>query len=610
MEATTSHTFHIPVLGLAYTVDSPLKVGKFGINSVVSIIEDEMIEKVRAYYCNEVGEEYVPITTKDEDFRARRITAYLNLADRILQQQLADLRVLPFGTGSDIDKYFELLPTDAPLRSRYFQMLALSEPDQRRALQDQLRLEIVPGAIDVNIMSKVDNLTYAADGSPLPAEFSDAASAFRGFAKSTLLSSVVLSAGYNPRLYAYIEQFPDFYPDVSGRLHKKIILKVSDFRSAMVQGKILAKKGVWVSEFRIESGLNCGGHAFATDGILLGPILEEFKTRYAELTAELLGICKAAHAAKNIPTFASAPHLKVTVQGGIGTFNEDRFIMEYYGVDGTGWGSPFLLVPEVTNVDAETLFELAHAEVDDYFISNASPLGIPFHNFRRSTSEAQRKDRILKGRPGSPCFKKFLSSDTEFTDHPICTSSRQYQVLKLAQLQEAGMTEEAAAAEVAKVTAKDCLCEGLTAPILLKNGLPLAHGLKAVTICPGPNLAYFSGVFSLKQMVDHIYGRANILNGRYRKNMFLNELQLYKDYLLRALAENMNNMGAKQEKYYMGFKANLLEGIGYYLGLLPQIVRESEQYRRQMANELQEFRDAIMSIAITAPTGQVGIATT
>ena len=610
MEATTSHTFHIPVLGLAYTVDSPLKVGKFGINSVVSIIEDEMIEKVRAYYCNEVGEEYVPITTKDEDFRARRITAYLNLADRILQQQLADLRVLPFGTGSDIDKYFELLPTDAPLRSRYFQMLALSEPDQRRALQDQLRLEIVPGAIDVNIMSKVDNLTYAADGSPLPAEFSDAASAFRGFAKSTLQSSVVLSAGYNPRLYAYIEQFPDFYPDVSGRLHKKIILKVSDFRSAMVQGKILAKKGVWVSEFRIESGLNCGGHAFATDGILLGPILEEFKTRYAELTAELLGICKAAHAAKNIPTFASAPHLKVTVQGGIGTFNEDRFIMEYYGVDGTGWGSPFLLVPEVTNVDAETLFELAHAEVDDYFISNASPLGIPFHNFRRSTSEAQRKDRILKGRPGSPCFKKFLSSDTEFTDHPICTSSRQYQVLKLAQLQEAGMTEEAAAAEVAKVTAKDCLCEGLTAPILLKNGLPLAHGLKAVTICPGPNLAYFSGVFSLKQMVDHIYGRANILNGRYRKNMFLNELQLYKDYLLRALAENMNNMGAKQEKYYMGFKANLLEGIGYYLGLLPQIVRESEQYRRQMANELQEFRDAIMSIAITAPTGQVGIATT
>ena len=56
-------------------------------------------------------------------------------------------------------------------------------------------------------------------------------------------------------------------------LEKKIILKVSDYRSALIQGNFLAKKGLWVSEYRIESGLNCGGHAFATEGFLLGPIL-------------------------------------------------------------------------------------------------------------------------------------------------------------------------------------------------------------------------------------------------------------------------------------------------------------------------------------------------
>ena len=71
----------------------------------------------------------------------------------------------------------------------------------------------------------------------------------------------------------------DFYPDENGHLRKRIILKVSDFRSALVQGKLLAKKGLWISEFRIESGLNCGGHAFPTEGLLLGPILEEFKTK-------------------------------------------------------------------------------------------------------------------------------------------------------------------------------------------------------------------------------------------------------------------------------------------------------------------------------------------
>ena len=69
-----------------------------------------------------------------------------------------------------------------------------------------------------------------------------------------------LAAGFNRRLYAYIEQFKDFYADAKGEIKKKIILKVSDFRSTIIQGKFLAKKGLWVSEYRIESGLNCGGH--------------------------------------------------------------------------------------------------------------------------------------------------------------------------------------------------------------------------------------------------------------------------------------------------------------------------------------------------------------
>ena len=37
----------------------------------------------------------------------------------------------------------------------------------------------------------------------------------------------------------------------------------------------LAKKGLEVHEFRIESGLNCGGHAFASNGQLLPILLKE-----------------------------------------------------------------------------------------------------------------------------------------------------------------------------------------------------------------------------------------------------------------------------------------------------------------------------------------------
>ena len=135
-------------------------------------------------------------------------------------------------------------------------------------------------------MSKGDRDLYR-DGEKLPAKFSDASAALRGYANSTLRSSIIFSAGINPRLYGYIAEFADFFPDEQGELKKQIILKVSDYHSAAVQGKFLAKRGLWVSEYRIESGLNCGGHAFATKGLLLGPILEEFQQKKRELVEQL-----------------------------------------------------------------------------------------------------------------------------------------------------------------------------------------------------------------------------------------------------------------------------------------------------------------------------------
>ena len=58
----------------------------------------------------------------------------------------------------------------------------------------------------------------------------------------------------NPRLYNYLEDFREFDATAPGVFRKKVIIKVSDYRSALIQGKYLAKKGIWVTEFRIESG--------------------------------------------------------------------------------------------------------------------------------------------------------------------------------------------------------------------------------------------------------------------------------------------------------------------------------------------------------------------
>jgi hypothetical protein len=558
----TPHRFHIPVMGLGYTIDTPLKVARFGIDSVVSIMEDHLVERMRELHSGREGEPYVPIPTADVDHRAKRITAYLNLLNRAVHRQVQALRAAPFGDGGDLDRYFELLPDSSPARAQFARMRAAEPGAERSELERALRAAVVPGAIDVNVMTKCDRTNHDDSGRALPAEYTDARAALRGFALSDLESSVVFSAGLNPRLYTYCEEFADFFPDAAGRLRKKITLKVSDYRSASVQGRFLAKKGLWVSEFRIESGLNCGGHAFATQGTLLGPVLGEFSRRRAELHAELLGLCNRALGQKGSATFTAAPAMRVTVQGGIGTAAEHEFLIARYGVDATGWGSPFLLVPEVTNVDADTLRELTSATPDDYVLSDASPLGIPFSNFRKSSSERLRRSRVAQGRPGSPCYKKFLAFNSEFTSEPICTASRQYQHHKLKQLQEQELSVDGLGQESEAVEAKECLCEGLGASALLKNGLEPSHGLSAVSICPGPNLAYFSRVSSLREMVAHIYGRANVLNGLARPHMFVNELMLYVEYLEREIARRASRNLAE-------FKANLLSGISYYrtLGL-------------------------------------------
>jgi hypothetical protein len=291
------HSFHIPVMGLGFTVDSPIKIAKYGISSAVSIMDDHLLEDMRRIYSRKLNIPYLYIDEKEEDYRAKRIKAYLNLLHHTVQKQIQELKNQEFDLDFEINQYFELLPEAHELHQLY-KKLPFATGSERAEIEKTLKEAIIPGSIDVNIMTKVDKMNFDANGDELPREFSDALSALRGFAESDLNSAVVFSAGLNPALYSYVEQFPDFFPDEIGEIKKRIILKVSDYRSALIQGRFLAKKGIWISEFRIESGLNCGGHAFATDGFLVGPILEEFKTNRESLRETLLTGCQRLYQKK------------------------------------------------------------------------------------------------------------------------------------------------------------------------------------------------------------------------------------------------------------------------------------------------------------------------
>lgn len=579
------HSFHIPVLGIGFSVDTSVKVAPLGISSVASVVDDILLEKMREYYTTNEGNTFVPISEKEAGYRSKRITAYLNMIAKMVSDRFQSMQDESLAQGGQLCRYFELLPANASLKIMYMQWLSMNAGVERHNLEQQMKAGMKMGAVDVNIMAKVDKLNLNSEGEILN---SDALEALKGFAESNLESSVVLSAGMNPRLYSYLEQFPDFFPDAEGYMRKKVILKVSDYRSAYIQAKFLAKKGIWISEFRIESGLNCGGHAFATEGYLLGPILEEFKLQKSSMKEELFALYQKALVEKGI-NCRDIPAMKISVQGGIGTTEENKFLLEYYEVDATGWGSPFLLVPEVVNIDDETLQALSNAGKDDFYISSASPLGVPFNNFHPSAAEKQRLERIVKGKPGSPCTKKYLVSNTEFSKEPICTASRKYQSKKLQSLKTAGLSEEEYTRQAHEVTAKLCLCEGLVTSVFIKNGITRGKNTTAAAICPGPNLAYFSGVFSLDEMVNHIYGNVNLLKDRSRPHMFINELNLYVEYLKKDIEDNLRILKEKKLRYLAKFKSQLEQGIQYYYQLIPKIKNQTDAYREKMKADLKQI---------------------
>ena len=76
-----------------------------------ALVDDHLVETIREYYCRQLDEEYIAIARNEPQARPRRITSYLNLLHRNVQQQIDALKSEPFAEGSDILRYFELLPT-------------------------------------------------------------------------------------------------------------------------------------------------------------------------------------------------------------------------------------------------------------------------------------------------------------------------------------------------------------------------------------------------------------------------------------------------------------------------------------------------------------------
>jgi len=549
-------------MGTGFSIDTPIRVAPFGISSVMSIMDDMLVEKIRKHYCEKFNLAFTPITRWSEDARARRITAYINTVHEIVQIKFEKIKNLPFYESNDKAKYFTMLPDESPLKVAYNKLLEMTPGKKRENAEKSLTSKMVKGSIDANIMVKLDRENRDRKGNVLPTEYSDSKAALRGYANSIVESSIIFSAGINQSLYSYMSEFKDFYRNKKGDLKKKIIIKVSDFRSALIQGKFLAKKGLEVHEFRIESGLNCGGHAFASNGQLLPVLLKEIHEKRDQLAASFKPLIQKYYEKMgwDFPDSCVNHSPLITVQGGVGTPGEVERLQQDFNIDKIGIATPFLLVPEVTCVERTTFNKLKDAGESDLYLSEVSPLGVPFNNLRHSVSENHTTHQVKIGDPGSPCPKGFLVSNTEFSEVPICTASKEYQQQKLNELNLKMEEGVELALEQTKVVTKTCLCDHLGNGALINLGIKKEEKAPQA-VCPGQNISWFNREYSLMEMMAHFYNKQKSLVSKDRPHMFAKEIQMYVDYFEKLIMKS--DFSERAKKTLNEFYENMKYGMAY-----------------------------------------------
>ena len=197
-------------MGIGYTIDTPLKIAHLGMDSVISLVDDILLEKLRKMYSEKFEVPYKEITDKIDDFRAKRITSYLNLINDLVDKKIEDLKTITLEKSNELMEYLNMLPNSSTLKDEFKKLTAtnFNATDIKKWISNSLH----KGSIDVNIMTKVDKDNYK-NNEKLPIEYNDAHAAVRGFANSNLNSSLILSAGMNPRLYGFLEEFEDFFPN-------------------------------------------------------------------------------------------------------------------------------------------------------------------------------------------------------------------------------------------------------------------------------------------------------------------------------------------------------------------------------------------------------------
>jgi hypothetical protein len=94
-------------------------------------------------------------------------------------------------------------------------------------------------------------------------------------------------------------------------------------------------------------------------------------------------------------------------------------------------------------------------------------------------------------------------------------------------------------------------------------------------------------------MVDHIYGRFDLLKGKSRPHMFVNELRLYVEYLREETERVRLRLSNQTHEYLEEYKANLTKGIEYYKAQADALLQRGRESFEEQLDGLKAEIDAI-----------------
>lgn len=113
-----------------------------------------------------------------------------------------------------------------------------------------------------------------------------------------------------------------------------------------------------------------------------------------------------------------------------------------------------------------------------------------------------------------------------------------------------------------KVVVKNCICDHLGNGALIALGIADEQNAPQ-SICPGPNIEWFNKFYTLKEMVDHIYGRGPSLVSSKRPHMFAKEIEMYMDDFEKKVLSSSHTK--KEIITMLEYKKNLEKGLDYCL---------------------------------------------